>query len=356
MLHLQWLAFFAIAVTFAVVAHYAFWGWVYRERGDSDALLTAIADDGWRLAVAHYKPETPSDRPPVILCHGLSANRLNMSLPGPNSLAGFLRTRGHEVFALDLRGCGDSHRPPPGRGKNDWTFDDFVLHDAPAVVQLALTTSGKSSAIWVGHSMGGLIGLALAELPAGGSLAGVAALGSPTRWQFHRPLLGRVLALSVHLEFLVRIHNRWSARLIAPYLGVVPLPFSDVAVNPQNMDPALYRRVAYNVLADASQKLLSQFASWFTRNAWDLADHTDLRAGLARIHCPVLLMGGTMDVLAPPKAMEEALGELGAPQKALVLFGKARGDKQDYGHGDLIFGRYAPDEVFPELESWLRAR
>ena len=62
MLHLQWLAFFAIAVTFAVVAHYAFWGWVYRERGDSDALLTAIADDGWRLAVAHYKPETPSDR------------------------------------------------------------------------------------------------------------------------------------------------------------------------------------------------------------------------------------------------------------------------------------------------------
>ena len=356
MAHLPWYDWSAIAVTLAVFAHFAFWSWVYRERADSDALLTAVAADGWRLAVAHYQPATPSDRPPVILCHGLSANRLNMSLPGRNSLAGFLRARGHEVFVVDLRGCGDSHRPPPGRDKNDWTFDDFVLRDAPAVLQLAQQTTGRASAIWIGHSMGGLIGLALAELPAGAALAGVAALGSPTRWHFHRPLLGRVLAASVHLAFLGRIHNRWSARIIAPYLGLLPLPFSDVAVNPQNMEPAIYRRVAWNVLADSSKRLLAQFASWFSRNAWDLADHTDLRAGLGRIRCPVLLMGGTLDILAPPKAMEEALGDVGAAQKALLLFGKARGDKQDYGHGDLIFGRFAPDEVFPELESWLRAR
>lgn len=344
-----------LALALALAAHYLFWGWFYRLRADSDAVLTATCSDGWQLAVAWFKPARPNGGSPVILCHGLAANRFNMCLPGTHSLAAFLRDHGHEVFAVDLRGCGDSGRPPKGK-RGSWTFDDHVLRDAPAVLELVKARSGKPSALWVGHSMGGLIGLAVAQLEAGASLAGVAALGSPTRWEFHRPLLGHVLRLSVKLAFLGRIHNKWLARIFAPWLGFVPLPMNDVALNPQNMDLRLYRRVAYTVLADSSRAMLRQFASWFVRNAWDLAETgTDLRAGLARIRCPVLLMGGAMDVLAPPQAVERALADVGSADKMLVLFGQSRGDKQDYGHGDLIFGRHAPEEVFPELERWLSA-
>jgi len=345
-----------LVVIAAVAAHFVFWGWVYRIRSDADALLWAECADGWRLAVAHFKPASADARPPVILCHGLGANRWNMCLPGTHSLAGFLKRHGYEVFAVDLRGCGDSARPPRGKGRNDWDFDDHVLLDAPAVLDLALRTSGKPRAHWVGHSMGGMIGLAVAEGAKQGELAGVAALGSPLHWNFHRRILGRLVAYSVHLAWLGRVHNRVMVRLVAPYLGYVPFPLNDVALNPRNIDGATYRRVAYHVLADSSRAMLREFASWFARDAWDLArPPTDLRAGLSRIACPVLLMGGTLDLLAPPQALERALAELGAPDKALLLFGKTRGDAQDYGHGDLIFGRRAPEEIFPELERWLRA-
>lgn len=353
------LALAALAVlALAVAAHYAFWGWYYRLRADSDAVLTATCSDGWRLAIARYKPAHPSGRVPVVLCHGLAANRLNMCLPGTHSLAGYLRDKGHEVFAVDLRGCGESHRPPPGKHRNDWSFDDHVLRDAPAVLELVAQTTGSPRALWVGHSMGGLIGLAAAELEeTARRLAGVAALGSPTRWNFHRRLLGTVLRFSVRLAWSGRIHNKWVARLFAPWLGYFPVPLNDVSLNPQNIDVGLYHRVAYHVLADASRKVLRQFSGWFARNAWDLDDPpVDLRAGLAKIQCPVLLMAGAMDVLAPPQSVEAALGDVGAKDKSLVIFGQGRGDKQDYGHGDLIFGRHAPAEVFPELERWLRAR
>lgn len=340
----------------AVGLHFAFWSVVFRVQSDADELLHTTCADGWRIAVAHFKPAEPNARPPVILCHGLGANRWNMCLPGTHSVAGYLRSRGHEVFALDLRGCGDSHRAPKGKGRNDWCFDDHVLLDAPAVLELALRTSGKPRAFWVGHSMGGMVGLALAQSEHAEKLAGVVALGSPTHWSYHRRTLARLVAYSVHLAFLGRIHNRFLVRLVAPYLGYFPFPLNDVALNPLNVDGRTYRRVAYNVLADISRKTVREFASWFARDAWDLAaPPTDLRAGLARIRAPVLLLGGTLDLLAPPQAQERALADLGSPDKSLLLFGKARGDAQDYGHGDLIFGARAPDEIFPELDRWLCA-
>ena len=350
---LLWILAAIAALTVAAVAHFAFWGWIYRVRPDSDALLTATCSDGWRLAVARFRPAASSNRPPVILCHGLGANRLNLCLPGAHSLAGFLRARGHEVFAVDLRGCGDSSKAPPHRART-WDFDDHVLRDAPAALELVLRETGQPRAFWVGHSMGGMIGLALAEGVHREKLAGVAALGSPTRWQFHRPVLGRLLSLSLALTWGKVSHSRWMVRVIAPYLGFFPLPLGDMAINPQNIALPLYRRVAYSVLADSSRAMLRQFASWFRRRAWDLrSPPTDLRAGLAQIQCPVLLVGGTLDVLAPPQAMEGTLEDLGSADKTMVLFGKARGDAQDYGHGDLIFGRCAPVEIFPEVARWI---
>jgi pimeloyl-ACP methyl ester carboxylesterase len=340
----------------AAAAHLLFWGWFYRLRADSDALLTARCADGWVLTVAHFKPRTPSPLPPVILCHGLAANRWNLSLPGEHSLAGYLRDQGHEVFCCDLRGVGDARRPPAGKHASDVDFDAHVEQDAPAVIDLALQTSGKPRALWVGHSMGGLVGLAAAQGPHAGRLAGVAALGSPTRWEYHRKILGRVVSLSVWLSLRGRVHQKWPLRLVAPWLGYFPIPMGDISLNPQNIDGALFRRVAYRVVDDVPRKLLAQFRSWFRRNAWDLGEgRVDLRRGLSTIRCPVLLVGGTLDVLAPPQAMHDALRDVGAADKTLLLFGKARGDQQDYGHGDLIFGRHAPREVFPQLLAWLTA-
>ena len=67
--------------------------------------------DGWRLAVHHYRPPNEASGTPVILCHGLSANRYVFDLPAGPSLAQFLRDHGRDVWVAELRGSGMSARP-----------------------------------------------------------------------------------------------------------------------------------------------------------------------------------------------------------------------------------------------------
>ncbi|MEZ4327663.1 MAG: hypothetical protein R3B40_20760 [Polyangiales bacterium] len=39
--------------------------------------------------------------------------------------------------------------------------------------------------------------------------------------------------------------------------------------------------------------------------------------------------------------------------KRYQIFAKAEGDRADYGHADLLIGRHAADEVFPEIAAFL---
>src|SRR5579859_6558111 len=65
-----------------------------------DEIHFASASDGWRLAVVRYRPApangTPVRPSPVLLIHGLGANRYNLDLTDELSLARFLAARGHD--------------------------------------------------------------------------------------------------------------------------------------------------------------------------------------------------------------------------------------------------------------------
>jgi pimeloyl-ACP methyl ester carboxylesterase len=348
-----WVTVGVLAFVGLLSLHIFYWAHVYRLRLDSDEVLKTSCADGWELAVSHFRPNSPTNRLPVVLCHGLSANRFNLCLPGRHSVAAFLQRAGYETFVCDLRGAGDSRHPPPGRKIADIDFDAHLFQDAPAVVDLALKVTGAKQAFWVGHSMGGLLGLALAETEHASKLAGVVAIGSPTRFTFHEKWLGQLLRLSLPLAIGGRVRQRWLLRLIAPWLGYVPLP-NGTFLNPRNMTGLVNRLVAYHVLDNPPRKLLGQFESWMRRDAWDTqSPPRNLLFDLKNIQCPVLLMGGSRDHLSPPKGMEAALQDLGTHDKSLIILGRDRGDAQDYGHGDLVFGDRAPDEVFPLVERWL---
>ena len=68
----------AAALTALAILHTLFWGWVYRVRPAQDELRFVETKDGWRLAVARRAPRGEPRLPPVLLCHGLSANRGNL--------------------------------------------------------------------------------------------------------------------------------------------------------------------------------------------------------------------------------------------------------------------------------------
>src|SRR2546423_6489398 len=61
-----------------------------------------------------------------------------------------------------------------------------------------------------------------------------------------------------------------------------------------------------------------------------------------------MFVAGALDLLAPPPAVRGGY-ELWAGEKELWVAGREAGLSTDYGHSDLIFGRNAPEEIYPRV-------
>jgi len=88
-------------------------------------------------------------KPPLVILHGLLGSSRNWTNTGK------LLARSFEVFALDLRGQGDSpFAPPPAR--------DYSFKTLAGDVAAWITTRGVARPILLGHSLGGKIAMRLA--------------------------------------------------------------------------------------------------------------------------------------------------------------------------------------------------
>ncbi|MBK9499107.1 MAG: hypothetical protein IPO06_06970 [Leptospiraceae bacterium] len=75
----------------------------------ADEVFFAITNDGWNLAIHRHKPHKPLvGAMPIILVHGIITNKYFMDLDTDHSLAYHLKTIGYDVYAVSLRGCGES--------------------------------------------------------------------------------------------------------------------------------------------------------------------------------------------------------------------------------------------------------
>jgi non-heme chloroperoxidase len=104
----------------------------------------------------------PAGRP-VILIHGITDSWFSFSrvLPGIS--------KAHRVYALDLRGHGDSERPADGYSPGDMAADVIAFMDALGIRRATL----------VGHSMGSFVAQR-AALAAPERIAGLVLIGSAT--------------------------------------------------------------------------------------------------------------------------------------------------------------------------------
>ena len=97
-----------------------------------------------RLRATRWPGRSDTTGPPILLLHGLGADRHAWRLVAPD-------LRPLPVLALDARGHGDS---APGRG--------YGLDDVAADAVTALDALGLSRALVVGHSWGAAVALTLA--------------------------------------------------------------------------------------------------------------------------------------------------------------------------------------------------
>jgi len=329
---------------------------LYRPRTAPPQLLRARCQDGWEIAVHARRAPTRRFEEPVLLCHGLAANRFTFDFAPPYSVAHYLAEAGFDCFSVEWRGTGHSRRPPESRRYTDFTIDDHILQDGPALLELALKETGAKRAFWLGHSMGGLVGYGMAQGPHGHQMAGLLTLGSPVFLK-SEPLLRALLGLGVRAAWPQRLRQEWLSATFAPFLGYVNLPLSDLLVNPEHMPPAIQRQVFANMLSSMSRKVLLQFRDWIENDAFRSFDgKVDWRAGMSRLTLPVLVMGGSSDRLATAENVRRQYELLTSPDRTLHVFGRDHGDKMDYGHGDLMFGQGAPTEIYPIIRAWLEAR
>lgn len=328
---------------------------VYRLRDDRPAHLVATTADGWTLAVWHRPAPRRRFEEPVVLCHGLANNACFMEFRGAQNLAAALAAAGFDCFSVDLRGAGDSR--PPSEGPWDATFDDHVRLDAPAVLDLVQRTTGARRVHWVGHSLGGLVGLAASSGAEDGRVGCVVTLGSPLFFRF-RPALRRLIALGRALAAPWGQLPTGMLALIAPVAGRLPSPrLARLTANLDNLDGLSQRLLVVNVFAPIWRGVLGQLGDWLLHDAFRSADgRVDYRQAVGRMQRPVLVVGGTADPMAPPDVSRDYFELLSTADKQLALFGRSYGHAHEYGHGDLVVGTSATDEVYPVVRDFLVAR
>ena len=127
-------------------------------------------------------------------------------------------------------------------------------------------------------------------------------------------------------------------------------------LNMENIDLPEAKHVAASVLSTTSTKLLLQFSGWIKRGETKSRDGYDYWENLPRFRLPVLLFAGGVDFFAPPASVEGVFERIESRDKTFVLLSKEEGGKADFGHGDIIFGRTAPDEVFSRVVDWANER
>jgi predicted alpha/beta hydrolase len=114
--------------------------------------------DGWSLRA---DVDEPAGEPVgvAVLAHAMMARRAEFDRPHGKGLRRWLVERGWRVIAFDFRGHGESG--PSASEGGDWSYDDLVHEDLPAIHAFARSRDRKRlHTVLVGHSLGGHVGLA----------------------------------------------------------------------------------------------------------------------------------------------------------------------------------------------------
>ncbi|MBI5251317.1 MAG: alpha/beta fold hydrolase [Desulfomonile tiedjei] len=345
-----------LVIGFVVLSGY-FWHWYYYAPTCQDETYYFTTKDGWRLAAHHYRPSGEPSGLPVILCHGLSSNRYAFDLPGAPSLARFLKSKGRDVWSVELRGSGMSDRSRLlfSDVPYNWEFEEHLLEDAPAVIDFVLSRTGASKAHWVGHSMGGMLILAHLSRNPHAAISSAVTVGSPVNFLNMRTRqIGFLLKITPLFDWLPISPLPFFGRLMIPVVHRMPKPLLGI-FNLPNIAPDIARKtVVLCAELITSNRIWLTFGRYIDTGAFAPENSRPYLDGLAEANASILFIGGSKDAMAPDCVdpdictPENAAG----PRKTLIA-GTESGFMCDYGHMDLLVGNASETEIFPTILAWL---
>lgn len=310
-------------------------------------------EDGATIALHRH----PGEGPPVLVVHGISSNHRCWDLSPERSVATALVAAGFDPWLLDLRGHGDALTDAEGRRQwGGWTMDDYGLRDVPAAVDYVLERTGAARVGYVGHSLGGMIGAVYASSAPGAQdkLYALIAVGSPLDFSDPDPLVSGALGLArwslpvVPTDQLAKVQAAMGGRATPINAMVDAALLNDVS---PELRPMMYRAITSPMTGGELRQLGAAAQEGGFVDAQGLVDY---RGPLAKVTVPTLVIAGRADQIAPVDRVMAFYTAVGAPERRLVIAGRATGFAVDYGHLDLTLGDHAATEIFPLIAEWLR--
>jgi pimeloyl-ACP methyl ester carboxylesterase len=245
---------------------------------------------------------------------------------------------GYCAYAPDLRGCGDTDRPPDG----------YSIPQLAADLHAFVSALGVSGFHLVGHSLGGAVALQYAldhpgQLQTLTLVAPAPAEGMP----LFRPA-GPASPLSLFdlrdasLAALDSVYRLWDTLdANRPILRRALM----------RMAPTLDDDDAFERLVDDAAHMAPQAVVGHLR----ALDEWDVQAELGRLNVPALIVGGGRDALIPPAAWERMVG--GLPRGQLMVWpdtGHAPQLEQPERFTQALFGFIRDHTSARAPQGWLR--
>jgi predicted alpha/beta hydrolase len=262
--------------------------------------LGTRAADGVTLRIDRIPAQ--GERRGVVVClHAMMTDGRYFGARRDGSFAAFLAAAGLDVYVADFRGHG--HSVPPYAGEGDWSFDDLVELDLPAILQLAAEASAvpAEQISILGHSLGGLVACAG---------IGTAKIAPP-----------RMLVLAATSVWLGETAGRRA--LMAAYRGVT----------------ALFGRAPIKAIragtADESASYVGQLTSWSMQGRWTSLRGVDYMVALETITVPTFAFASAGDWMCKPFDAE-AIARRIRTCEPLRIVGRRQGDRIDPDHFQLF--------------------
>ena len=237
--------------------------------GGGGVPATAVADG----------PEVATARAPIVLSHALG-----LDLHLWDDLARQLAVLGHPVLRYDHRGHGGSAVPDGPYAMTD------LVDDAARLVR----EWGRGPVVWVGLSMGGMVGQGLAIL--------------------HPELVRALVLANTSAQYPQAAQAMWAQR-IATVEAQGMAGIAEMVM--ERYFTAAFRAAEADVVAGFRATLLRTDAKGYVACCHAVAN-VDWLERLPELPCPTLVIAGALDVGAPV-AMSQAMAERIAGAELLVI-------------------------------------
>lgn len=321
-----------------------------------------VNDKSTRLRLYRYINGTNETKDVILICVGFGNNAIILNMLMEKSLPAFFSNNNYDVWVFDFRGHGKSVTTI-----KNWNLSSYAFEDGLTIVQYVLQETCRKSLHWIGHSMGGIIGLGLAScLETAHYFSSMTALGSSI--YLHHSLYWYAFNLTplypmiycrggISLGWWTKVSSHLlHATPCFPSFGMLDNVASIKNTKRKDADILMRRGFCFEPLGVVRDMKKGFLAHGITMQ--NGSKQVDIKASIGSYCKNICLIYGAEDLQINEvdvlKLKEDIITNNNNVNLVVCGFGKKFGQKP-YSHFDLILGQDAATDVFPKLLSFLNS-